>query len=452
MAAPLKVLIIGGGVAGPALAYWLSRLGNFTSITLAERSSSMRASGQQVDLRGQGVPMMQKMGIEAAVRAAVVHEVGMQLVDLHGQTKAFFPAAQTGDGRQSFTSEYEIMRGDLVGILYGLTEGKGNVRHLFGTTVDALTQDDPDVDDGKVHVRFRDGHDEDFDLVVGADGTSSKTRGMMLGPDAPDPRVPLGGYIGYYSIPSRPGDSDRGTFCHLPGGVPRVIGTRKDCADLTRVYMIMRGRDSYPGIDAAYKSGDLQQLRDAWADMYADGGWETPRFVDALRRAPEAADFYCTPFEEVNLPKGDWSRGRVVLLGDAAHCQTAGGFGCTWGLIGAYVLAGEIASRLPKPGNNDNNNTVSSKKMITEAVVEGAKAYEEKFRPIATANHGRTKSAGAALMFPTSSLGIRFLQAFARVAAYFRMDQAVGWSDKTAAWELPHYPELEGEEVGVGQN
>jgi 2-polyprenyl-6-methoxyphenol hydroxylase-like FAD-dependent oxidoreductase len=176
--APLKALIIGGGVAGPALAHWLSRIG--ANITLIERSPHIRASGQQVDLRAQGVPMMKKMGIEAAVRAATVHETGTQLIDLNGRTKAFFPAAQDGTGNQSFTSEYEIMRGDLVRILYGLTEQRPNVQHLFNTTIDSFTQDEESDPNGKVHVSFQDGRTEDFDLIVGTDGSGSKTRRMML--------------------------------------------------------------------------------------------------------------------------------------------------------------------------------------------------------------------------------------------------------------------------------
>src|ERR1700760_3856821 len=108
--APLKVLIIGGGVAGPALAHWLSRIE--ADVTLIERSSDIRASGQQIDLRAQGVPLMGKMGIEAAVRAVTVHESGTQLIDINGKTKAFFPAAEAGSAKQSFTSEFEIMRGD----------------------------------------------------------------------------------------------------------------------------------------------------------------------------------------------------------------------------------------------------------------------------------------------------------------------------------------------------
>lgn len=111
----LKVLIVGGGVAGPSLAYWLSRLN--TEVTLIERFPRIRAHGQQVDIRGQGVPMMKKMGLEAAVRAAAVHEPGMQLVDERGKPMAYFPATETNSTEQNFSSEFEVMRGDLVELL-----------------------------------------------------------------------------------------------------------------------------------------------------------------------------------------------------------------------------------------------------------------------------------------------------------------------------------------------
>ena len=429
--APLKVLIVGGGIAGPALAHWLSRIG--ARITLIERSPKIRATGQQLDLRAQGVPMMKKMGIEAAVRAALVREAGTQLIDVTGQTKAFFPAAEHGSGRQSFTSEYEIMRGDLVRILYELTEKQKNVQHLFNTTIDSFTQDEESDPIGKVHVKFQDGRKDDFDLVVGADGTSSRTRRIMLGPDAPDPRHRLGGYIGYFSIPSEPGDSNRGTFCHLPGRVSRMIGTRKDCPDLTRVYIQMRGEDL--ALTAAHESGTLKGLKKAWADIFQGGGWECERFMDALRHAPEADDLYSTPFEEVRLPKGSWSNGRVILVGDSAHCETAGGFGCTWGVVGSYVLAGEIARLF-----------VRDRSSPTAAVIQGAKNYEEKFRPIATAMQGGSEWVES-ILSPRSKLGIWALHMSARTAAYFQLDQGAGLDKKTSRWQLPDYPELEAEQI-----
>lgn len=432
--AVLKILIIGGGVAGPALAHWLSRVG--ANVTLIERSPQMRASGQQVDLRGQGVTMMKKMGIEAAVRAATVHEPGTQLIDIQGRTKAFFAAVPSGTGKQSITSEYEIMRGNLVKILYGLTQNRPNVQHLFDTTIDHFTQDDESNPNGKVHVSFRDGHQEDYDLVVGADGTGSRTRKMMLGPDAPDPRHWLGGYIGYFSVPSQPDDSDRFTFCHLPGGrVSRIIGTRKDTPELTRVYLQMRGKA--PEVDAASKSGNLADLKNALADLYDDGYWQCPRFMQALRHSPEADDLYFTPFVEVRLPKGSWSKGRVVLVGDAAHSATADGYGSTWGLVGSYVLAGEIATLLKQ-----------DKSSPTAAVVQGAKNYEDKFRPIATAMQGRPQWFEA-LTFPRTNLGIWTLHTFARMAAYMKLDQMAGLSDQQSKWQVPEYPALEEESSEV---
>jgi 2-polyprenyl-6-methoxyphenol hydroxylase-like FAD-dependent oxidoreductase len=431
---PLKVLIVGGGIAGPALAHWLSRIG--ADITVIERSPDIRASGQQVDLRAQGVTMMKKMGMEAAVRAAAVNEPGIEFIDLKGRTQAFFPAVKSGTGKQRFSSEFEIMRGDLVRILHELTEKRHNVQYLFNTTVDSFTQDEENDPNGKVHVTFQDGRKEDFDLIVGADGSGSKTRRIMLGPNAPDPRHPLGGYIGYFSIQSKPEDSNRAIFCILPGRkVSRVIMTRKDCPELTRVYMLMRGKDA--ALDAAYKSGSLAEQKKAWADLYQDGGWQCNRFMEALRHAPEADDLYGTPFEEVRLPKGSWSKGRAVLIGDAAHSQTANGYGTTWGLVGAYILAGEIATSYRKDRSSP-----------TAAVLHGAKNYEEKFRPIATAMHNSNQWAESVL-FPRSHLGIWCLHAFAKVMAYLRLDQMAGLDDKTSKWQLPDYPELETEQKEV---
>ncbi|KAG0649397.1 Monooxygenase CTB7 [Hyphodiscus hymeniophilus] len=422
---PLKVLIVGGGIAGPSLAYWLSRIN--AEVTLIERFPHIRATGQQVDLRAQGVPMMKRMGIEAAVRSAIVHEPGMQLINQNGQTKAYFPATYTNSEKQSLTSEFEIMRGHLVGILYGLTKGKENVRHVFDTAIEDFEQDDESDPNGKVHVRFSNGQREDFDLVVGADGSGSQTRKIMLGPDAPDPRYSLGGHIGFFTIPGTPAESNRWTLCHLPGG--RIIGTRKDRPDLLRIYMIIYGKQ--PTLESAYQSGSLKELKKAWVDLYQGGGWECDRFMHELQHAPEADDLYATRMDEIHLPKGSWSKGRVVLLGDSAYCQTVGGLGATLSLVGAYVLAGEIASLYNKDGWSP-----------TAAVVQGAKNYEERLCPIATAAQGGSKR-GLSLLLPRSNFGIKVLQTIAGLAAAFKGDQLSSVSTKTSKWSLPTYTELE---------
>lgn len=127
------------------------------------------------------------MSIEAPVPKALVHEAGTQFINQQGRTKAFFPAVASDTGKQSLMSKFEIMHGDLVHILQGLTENSPNVPHLFNTCIDSFTQDDEGNSNAKVYVRFQDGREEAFDLLVGADGTYSKTRRLMLGSRAPDP-------------------------------------------------------------------------------------------------------------------------------------------------------------------------------------------------------------------------------------------------------------------------
>lgn len=105
--AALKVLISGGGISGPALAFWLSKLGH--DVTIVERFSCLRASGQQVDLRGHGIQTLKRMGLERAFRSKAVNETGLQFVDSSGRQKAFFPVNRTGSGLQSLTTDFEIM-------------------------------------------------------------------------------------------------------------------------------------------------------------------------------------------------------------------------------------------------------------------------------------------------------------------------------------------------------
>jgi 2-polyprenyl-6-methoxyphenol hydroxylase-like FAD-dependent oxidoreductase len=419
---PLKVLIVGGGIAGPSFASWFARTG--AEITLIERSPQLRTSGQQLDVRAQGVPVMKKMGIEAAIRAKTIREPGTRLIDIQGQTKALFPVTDNAGMKQSFTTEYEIMRGDLVTILMGLTEKRKNVKHRFGTTVTSLTQDDESDPKGKVHVGFDDGHKDDFDLVVAADGTGSRTRRLMLGPEAPDPRHFLGGYIGFFSTLAQPHDSNFFTFCHLPGG--RYIGTRKDKEEMTRVYMQTAVQSD--ALDAAHSSGNLADLKTAWANIFSDGKWESERFMTALKTSPEADDLYSTPRQEVRLPVGSWSKGRVVAIGDAAHAQTANGFGTTWGLVGSYVLAGEIATLY--------------KQDPSTAVVKGVKRYEEVFRPIATAQHGGGNESREALFMPKTAFGIWMLHSVARAVSFFLPDGGFGMGRDESKWQVPEYPAL----------
>jgi glycine/D-amino acid oxidase-like deaminating enzyme len=84
--AKLKVLISGAGIGGCTLAYWLARNGH--SVTVVERSGSLRSSGSPVDVRGAAVDVAERMNILAQLREARIRLQGMTLLDAAGQRVA----------------------------------------------------------------------------------------------------------------------------------------------------------------------------------------------------------------------------------------------------------------------------------------------------------------------------------------------------------------------------
>ncbi|KAG8159456.1 hypothetical protein KVR01_011117 [Diaporthe batatas] len=416
----LKVLIVGGGITGPALAHWLSKLD--CDITIVERAPDLRASGQQIDLRGEGVTVMRMMGIESAVRAKVVQEDGSEFVDKNGRRLAYFGANKTGQGKQSLTSEFEIMRGDLVRILYDLTKDKST--YIFGNSVEEIEQ----TGDG-VHVKFSDGREDHFDLVVGADGQSSRTRRKAWGPGAKDPFNFLQLYLAYFTVPKGKQDTMVAKIYNIPGR--RVIATRVDNPRTMQVYLGYLEKGGH-AMEDALKSGDVKKQKQLWADMYKDAGWEAPRLIDGMLHSPEANDFYFQKIGQVKMDK--WSRGRVVLVGDAGYTPSPlTGKGTSLGLIGAYVLGGELARHL------------ESCKDVGQAVDAALESYETVLRPCVDKAQELFRGVPA-IAYPETEWGVWFLQLVVKLVSMLRIDKLIERfsSDNFAGdWKLPDYPELQ---------
>ncbi|KAL1860276.1 hypothetical protein Daus18300_009330 [Diaporthe australafricana] len=422
--APLKVLIVGGGITGPALAHWLSKVD--CDLTIVERAPDLRASGQQIDLRGEGLAVMRRMGIEPAVRAKCVEEEGVEFVDKNGRRQAFFGANKTGQGRQSLTADFEIMRGDLVRILYDLTKDK--CKYIFGNSVEDFQQTGSGV-----HVIFSDGKEEDFDLVVGADGQSSRTRRMAWGPDAKDPFKFLQLYIAYFTVPRAEQDTMTAKVLNIPGR--RALFTRCDNPKTMQAYLGYYDPEGHI-MEDALKSGDVKKQKQAWADLYRDVGWEAPRVMDGMLNSPEADDFYFQKIGQVKMEK--WSRGRVVLVGDAGYAPSPlTGKGTSLGLIGAYVLGGEIAKHL--------ENAKDPGQAVDAAIV----SYEKVFHPcVETAQH--LVRGVPSLLYPESEWGVWLIQVILKIICTLRINKLIErfTSDDFAGdWKLPEYPQLQYEAV-----
>ena len=435
--APLKVLISGAGIAGPALAFWLARIG--CAVTVLERSVRDRHTGQQIDIRGQGVAAMRKMGIEAAVRAHVVKEPGTLFVDGAGRHRAFFPTAITGTGDQSISSEFEIMRGDLCRILHDIT--KDGVVYRYGTSVEGFER--LEGDEG-VRVRLSNGEELTFDLVVGCDGIHSKTRHLMLGPDTPDAFRFGGSVISWVTIPAEKGDTNNFTIYIAPGR--RVICTRKDRADCLRVYFLtsVYGLPKDHPLKTTLKSGDVAAQKHAWAAHFKGAGWQAERFTREFVASPLADDWYCSESGQVKLDA--WSKDRVTLLGDAAYCPSpAAGQGTALALVGAYVLAGEIARHCGLDADPKGGETVNSPEMVRQGIPAALRAYETTLRPLISKVQKASEKPGGG-GYPNSKLVVSLVYVVTGLVQKLGIDRLLTriMTGSGAGWSLPEYEELEG--------
>ena len=319
--APLSILIVGCGVAGPTLASFLllspQSPREKPHITILERASSQRAQGQNVDIRGAGVTIMRKLGLETVIRSSTTGEEGVQFVDADNRVCAAFAADKTGKV-QTGTSDIEIIRGRLSEICRQRNEsvsdeisreGGEGVEYIFGDFLDEIEQDGE-----KVNVRFaKSGEERSFDLVVGADGLQSRTRKMVFGEEGEENRVKrLGTYGAFFSMPKGPTDTEWRRWFHASGR--RSIMVRPDeQRDKTTVFMyVINEKDEKLRNVAAEGNKGIEAQKELLREYFKDAGWESGRII---REMEATEDFYYDMVAQIKMDK--WSKGRVVLLGDA---------------------------------------------------------------------------------------------------------------------------------------
>jgi 2-polyprenyl-6-methoxyphenol hydroxylase-like FAD-dependent oxidoreductase len=309
-----SVLISGASVAGPALAFWLGRYGFHP--TIVERAPAVRPGGYAVDFRGASVRVLERMGLLSEVQRRQTRIGAITIVDRDNKKVASMP-----DG---FTSgELEILRGDLAGIFHEAT--RETTEYIFDDSIASMKESEAGVD-----VVFERGGQRRFDLVVGADGLHSKVRSLAFGEEANFVRY-LGYYVSIFTIPNYLNLDRRGLYY---GTLGKKVG-------------IFSGGDQreakasffFATEPLEYDRRNMEQQKRALRDHFQQEGWEVPRLLQIMETAP---DFYFDSISQVKMNR--WSAGRSVLLGDAAYCASPlSGMGTGMAVVGAYVLAGELA-------------------------------------------------------------------------------------------------------------
>lgn len=361
------VLISGAGIGGLALAYWLRHHG-FTP-TVVDRATGLRSGGQAVDIRGKARDVVDRMGILPQIRSHHTGTRGIVLLDDQGQRLTEMDNEVFGDSG-GIVADLEILRDDLVRLLHHAAGG--DVDYRFDDTVTAMSQTDHGVT-----VEFDRSRTEAFDVVVGADGIHSNVRNLGFGSGSRFVRD-LGYDVAFYRARAPMDLKGWELMYNLPaangvGGRAAVLYPVGEDGDL-RVMLIVVA----PPSDLHRR--ELADQKDVLQQAFAGAGELLPGLLEQLT---ETDDLYVSRPGAVQVDR--WSRGRTVLLGDSAFGGSIG-MGTSMALVGAYVLAGELATAA-----GDHHRAFD--------------AYEDTMRAYVRAGQQRPPG-GARMMAPRSRAGI----------------------------------------------
>ncbi|WP_437289276.1 FAD-dependent monooxygenase [Sorangium sp. So ce406] len=318
-----RVLVSGASVSGLTIATWLARHG--FAVTVVERAPHLRPGGHALDVRGPALEVAERMGILAALRDRSTRLRGISVVDSAGQ-EIFRSTESTLTGGRLDSPDVEILRDDLCHVLH---EAAGaQVEYLFADSIASLTQDESGVD-----VTFVTAAPRRFELVVGADGVGSGVRRIAFGPDEQFVRAFGDLYVATFGMPNFLDLERWQVMYRQPDSVGAlVMGLRKDVD--ARTYL---GFNAPEKIDRDVRDVDAQKR--LLADRVAGAGWVIPQIVEHMLRA---TDFHFYSLSQVRM--SSWSRGRIVLVGDAGYAVSLGtGQATSVAMVGAYVLASELA-------------------------------------------------------------------------------------------------------------
>ncbi|KAF1963698.1 oxidoreductase [Byssothecium circinans] len=444
----LNILIIGSGIAGPALALLLQRsnVTNKHTITLIERSPALRLAGQQIDIKAQAIPILRKMGVLATLKSLCVNETGLEMLDKNDKIIAQFGVTPAGKRGLTLTSEYEIMRGDVVKVLVddsqaqrtrvetqaerkGKDKAEGSLTYEFSKDITAIehstspspSSSSPPSAKTTAKVTFSTGEIKTYDLVIGADGLNSKTRRLAFGTASTTAFKSLGIHSAYYSIPrlSTEGSLARGYITQN-----RFLLTRTSDRPVTGVYLF--STSDFDGIRESYKL-PIKQQKAVWAKNLEGAGWQAPRFAEELGNTQ---DFYA--HEQAQIKMEELYKRRVVLLGDSGYCPSPfTGLGATLALVGAYVLAGELA----RNGNDVDKALVSYQRVVRPYIDEAQQL------PLG----------GLGALFPSSRWGVWVLKGVFKAVSWSGIERLMtrmsGADKKGEGMALPVYDELVLEEA-----
>lgn len=288
-------LIVGGGIAGCASAIALAQAG--AKVTMLEKQQEWRFQSSGIFIYHNGLAALDSLGVlpEIMTSGFAITDGRNIYLDQHGEliVDTFYPSRHPG-----VAPIVGIRRAELHRILANRLNAL-SVDIRLGTTAVHIDQDGAD----HVSVAFSDGSSGQYDLVVGADGLRSEIRRMVAGPLEPV-------YTGlgvWRSVHRRPKD--------LTAKIMMMgTGKRLGIMPISDEQLYLFGTVAEPA-GQWYGREEWPRLMQA---RFAEFGGPARQFLDTL--CTESEILY-TAVEEVAAPL-PWHRGRIIMIGDAAHAST----------------------------------------------------------------------------------------------------------------------------------
>jgi 2-polyprenyl-6-methoxyphenol hydroxylase-like FAD-dependent oxidoreductase len=301
----VRVIVVGGGIAGLSAAIGLRRSGH--EVIVLERAPRIDPIGAGLTLFANAMSALDRLGMRDAVAAQGAPAKRSAILTWEGRELAQVP-------RDLLEGTIAIHRADLQP---QLAAAAGEVR--LGAEITAVEQHD----DGIV-ARGADGSEERGDLLVGADGLGSVVRSAIA-----DVQPRYAGYTAWRGVSPVPVEPGRLTESW-------GAGERFGLVDIGRGRTYWFATKNAPEGEANEREGRKAEI------VRRFSGWHEP-IAAIADSAEEGAVLRNDVYYLEPLPR--WSEGRVVLVGDAAHATTPGvGQGAAQAIEDAVVLADRLAT------------------------------------------------------------------------------------------------------------
>jgi 2-polyprenyl-6-methoxyphenol hydroxylase-like FAD-dependent oxidoreductase len=321
MTAVSKVAIAGSGVAAMAAAIRLAKAG--VEVDVFEAKPELSALGSGITLQGNALRVFDALGVWEDVREKGYFFEGLTLRAPGPDAPIIAELPEVKTGGPEYPAGGGMQRPDLARILVEHAEAAG-ARIRFGAKVTGL---DARAGDG-VEVFVNDESAGEYDLLIGADGLNSTVRELIGIETRPEPT----GMGIWRAFVSRPAEVERSELYY--GGPVYIAGYTPTGEDTMYAYLVEDAQDR-TGVS------DAEAVQIMLGESMAYGGpWDSIRADLA-----NGAKVNYTWFTQHVVP-APWNRGRVVVIGDAAHsCPPTIAQGAAQALEDALVLTELLAAR-----------------------------------------------------------------------------------------------------------